>query len=298
MRRKGNAVDGVLLLDKPAGVTSNGALQAARRMLNAAKAGHTGTLDPMATGLLPLCFGEATKFSGALLAATKTYLARIAFGITTTTGDAEGNVLTRSDTQGLDHARIVSVLESLVGTHEQVPPMYSALKHEGRPLYEYARLGQEIDRAPRMVRVVSIDVLTVEAAHAEVRVEVSKGTYIRVLAEEAGKRLGCGAHLCALRREAVAGFHISEAIGLDDLESLTLDARLTRLRPADVLLQGVPRVDLDEGDSRAVRQGRQVTVGGVPQGMVRLYSGADGFIGVGRVDEEGVLAPQRLVHEG
>ena len=134
--------------------------------------------------------------------------------------------------------------------------------------------------------------------HAEVRVEVSKGTYIRVLAEEAGKRLGCGAHLCALRREAVAGFHISEAIGLDDLESLTLDARLTRLRPADVLLQGVPRVDLDEWDSRAVRQGRQVTVGGVPQGMVRLYSGADGFIGVGRVDEEGVLAPQRLVHEG
>ena len=217
MRRKGNAVDGVLLLDKPAGVTSNGALQAARRMLNAAKAGHTGTLDPMATGLLPLCFGEATKFSGVLLAATKTYLARIAFGITTTTGDAEGNVLARSDVQGLDHARIVSVLASLVGTHEQVPPMYSALKHEGRPLYEYARLGQEIDRAPRMVRVVSIDVLTVEAAHAEVRVEVSKGTYIRVLAEEAGQRLGCGAHLSALRREAVAGFHVSEAISLDDL---------------------------------------------------------------------------------
>jgi len=296
MRRKGNAVDGVLLLDKPGGITSNGALQAARRMLNAAKAGHTGTLDPLATGLLPLCFGEATKFSGLLLSATKTYLARIAFGITTTTGDADGEVLSRTDTCSLERDEVVSVLDALVGTHEQVPPMYSALKHEGRPLYEYARAGQEVDRRPRTVHILAIEVLAADATHAEVRAVVSKGTYIRSLAEEAGRRLGCGAHLCALRRESVAGFHVGTATTLDLLGEFTPEERLERLLPADALLQEMPRIDLDERASQAIRQGRQVGISGAPPGLVRLYAGPGAFIGVGNVDVAGVLAPQRLVH--
>lgn len=291
-------MDGVLLLDKPGGITSNGALQAARRMLNAAKAGHTGTLDPLATGLLPLCFGEATKFSGLLLNASKTYLARIAFGVTTTTGDADGQVLSRSDISGLEPEKVASVLDGLVGTHEQIPPMYSALKHEGRPLYEYARAGQEVDRTPRTVHILAIEVLAADATHAEIRAVVSKGTYIRALAEEAGRRLGCGAHLRALRRECVAGFHVGNATSLDLLGQSTPEERLARLLPADALLQEMPKIDLDERTSQAICRGQQVGIPGAPEGMVRLYAGPGGFIGVGRVDAAGVLAPQRLVHTG
>lgn len=294
-RRKGNPVDGVLLLDKPAGITSNAALQSARRMLNAAKGGHTGTLDPMATGLLPLCFGEATKFSGLLLDASKTYLARIAFGSTTTTGDAEGEVLERFDATGLDCAQVVETLNGMVGGLDQVPPMYSALKHQGRPLYEYARAGEEVERASRAVQILSLEVLAVAEARAEIRVRVSKGTYIRSLAEEAGRRIGCGAHLAALRREAVASFGLEAAVTLEQLDGCPAEQRPGLLLPPDALVGAAPRIDLDDPAGRAMRQGRTVSVTGLPAGLVRMYDSAGSFIGVGRATGDGSLMPQRLL---
>ena len=191
-RRGAVTVDGVVLLDKPAGLTSNAALQRVRRALNAAKAGHTGTLDPLATGLLPICLGEATKFSALLLDADKTYLADIRFGITTTTGDAEGEVVERGDVSVLSAAGIEAVFRGLAGTMDQVPPMYSALKHQGRALYEYARAGETVERAARSITIHEVAIVAIRPEWVRVRLRVSKGTYIRTVAEEAGRRLGCG----------------------------------------------------------------------------------------------------------
>lgn len=294
MGRKGQAIDGVLLLDKPRDITSNGALQSARRLLGAAKAGHTGTLDPMATGLLPLCFGEATKFSSLLLDASKVYRARITFGIATATGDVQGEVLQRTDIGALGSVQIVRVLEGLIGEQEQVPPMYSALKHAGRPLYEYARAGQQIERASRRIQVYSLEISSVERTDAEIRIEVSKGTYIRSLAEEVGLRLGVGAHLSALRREGVAGFRVEQAVTLDRLAESPPEQRRSWLLPTDALLAGLPRIDLDETRSRKLRQGGAVAVE-APGELVRLYDPSGSFIGVGRAAGEGVVAPQRLL---
>lgn len=294
MRRRGDAVDGVLLLDKPAGISSNTALQHARRLLNAAKAGHTGTLDPMATGLLPLCFGEATKFSGLLLEARKTYLARVVLGVRTTTGDAEGEVLSSTSAAYLAHSHILDVLAGLVGELEQTPPMHSALKHRGKPLYEYARAGQEIERPSRRVNVFSLDVLRLECPEVDIRVQVSKGTYIRSLAMEAGERLGCGAHLGALRREAVASFRLEDAVSLQALQDMDLEGRRRQLAPPEILLADMPSVVLDARDAHAIRQGRPVAAAGA-SGMVRLYDAAGVFLGVGQAAQDGTLCAQRLL---
>jgi len=295
--RKGNAINGVLLLDKPGGISSNGALQVAKRGLHAAKAGHTGTLDPMASGLLPLCFGEATKFSGLLLDANKTYRAEITLGVSTDSGDAEGAVTATSTTDGLTDAAARRVLLGLVGTLEQVPPMYSALKHAGRPMYEYAREGRVIDRPSRTVTVLALDIVRIDLPVVEIRVQVSKGTYIRVLAEEVGRRLDCGGHLSALRREMVGRFSIQDSITLDAFEGMTPDLRLDCLLPPDALLEGVPRVDLDERDGLAVRQGRSISITGTgtAAGLVRLYDHCGAFLGVGHAGADASIAPQRLL---
>ncbi len=296
MRRpKGDAVDGVLLLDKPGGITSNLALLKARRLLNARKAGHTGTLDPLATGLLPLTFGEATKFSADLLDADKTYEARVRFGITTTTGDAEGELTAQCPVE-FDQARLEALLPQFTGAITQVPPMYSALKRDGRPLYELARAGQEVERAPRHVRIERLQLGRFDGTEATITVACSKGTYVRVLAQDIGAALGYGAHLAALRRTQVGALAIEDSITLADLEVLDLPARRERLLPLDALLARLPRLELDAADAGRFAQGQRLALRATPAERVRVYTHEAKLLGVARIDEQGVLAPQRLLH--
>jgi tRNA pseudouridine55 synthase len=270
-------VDGILLLDKPRGLSSNDALIRARRMLNALKTGHGGTLDPMATGLLPLMFGEATKFAADALEADKTYLAELTLGITTDTGDAEGEVRERREVS-VDEEGFRAACAAFVGPIDQVPPMHSALKRDGRPLYEYARAGIELEREARPVVVHSIDIvdcaLAADPPRATIRVACSKGTYIRVLAEDIGERLGCGAHLSALRRERVGALSVDAAVGLDALEALAPAERRARLAPADALLAGLPRIDLGETAAARFRNGQRLPEAVLPAGQVAALSAA------------------------
>ena len=294
MRRpKGDAVDGVLLLDKPGGITSNFALLKARRLLAARKAGHTGTLDPLATGLLPLIFGEATKFAADCLEADKSYQAVLRFGITTSTGDAEGEVIAEKPI-AFDRARLEAVLANLTGEIRQVPPMHSALKRQGRPLYELARAGRNVDRAPRTVRIERLQLDAFDGIEAQVAVDCSKGTYVRVLAEDIGAALGCGAHLAALRRTRVGALALNDAVTLNDLEGLELPVRRAKLLPADTLLVSLPRVELDAGDADRFIQGQRLPLRIAACARVRVYASTR-LLGVASVDEDGVLAPQRLV---
>jgi tRNA pseudouridine55 synthase len=221
-KRRGLVLDGVLLLDKPEGLSSNHALQRARRSMDAAKAGHTGTLDPFATGLLVCCMGKATKISGAMLNADKTYLATLQFGEETDSGDLTGNIVARAPEgfAGVDEAALSVALSRFKGTIEQIPPMYSALKRDGKPLYEYARAGIEVERAPRQVTIYRIELLSCSGMTAEIEVACSKGTYIRTLAQDIGRALGCHAHLSALRRTQVGPFSLDRAIALDALQAL------------------------------------------------------------------------------
>lgn len=286
-------IDGVLLLDKPQGLSSNTALQQAKRLLNAAKAGHTGTLDPMATGLLPLTFGEATKFSQMLLDADKVYEATVLFGSETDTGDAEGQVISTAPVafggEALDAA-----LDGLRGEIEQIPPMHSALKRVGKPLYEYARAGIELERAPRRVTIHALDVLDFDGVQARLRVHCSKGTYIRTLAIDLGRALACGAHLTALRRTAIGPFGIEQAVALDRFEAA--DDRLARLAPVDALIAHWPRIDLTSEQGADVLLGREIAGSEAP-GPLRLY--CDGrFIGLGEQRADGRIAPKRLIATG
>ena len=244
------AVHGVLLLDKPLGLSSNDALQKAKRLYRAEKAGHTGTLDPLATGLLPLCFGAATKFSQISLDADKTYRATLKLGVTTSTADAEGEVLLRREVKaGVDQMR--AVCERFIGDIDQVPPMHSALKRDGKPLYEYVRAGIEVERAPRRVTIHSIVIVQGHDDAWTIDVRCSKGTYIRTLAEDIGEALGCGAHLSALRRTASGALKLDDARTLEQLDAMSEDERDAQLRPADALLEGWPVVRLDaEGAGR------------------------------------------------
>ncbi|ANF56069.1 tRNA pseudouridine(55) synthase TruB [Halotalea alkalilenta] len=299
-RRRGRPVDGVLLLDKPKGLSSNRALQRARGIFQAAKAGHTGTLDPMATGLLPICFGEATKFSSFALDADKRYLARVQLGITTDSGDAEGVVLEERPVPALDEAGIECVLARFRGEIEQIPPMFSALKHQGRPLYELAREGREIERAPRRVtiyhmRLVSLDA---DAGWFDLEVDCSKGTYIRTLGMDIGAALGCGAHLSALRRLRTGPFEASAMVGLDALEALG-EERDVRLLPVDALIAHLPRLETDEPTALLLNQGRRIrcaTGSHAPGTMARLYCD-ERLLGLVTVTEEGELAPRRLLRD-
>jgi tRNA pseudouridine55 synthase len=291
-------LDGVLLLDKALGPSSNHALQAARRLYRAEKAGHTGTLDPLATGLLPLCFGEATKFSGELLNADKRYVATVQLGVTTDTADAEGRVLEcRPVESGLPE--IEAALAAFVGDIDQVPPMYSALKRDGKPLYEYARAGIELERAARRVSLYQLHLLDsselVGAGRFVFEVHCSKGTYVRTLAADIGERLGCGAHLAGLRRTGIGSLDIVRAHSLSDLESLTEDARDTLLLPPDGLLSALQEARLDAADAARLRHGQAVRWSAEEGCRLRVYDPEHRFMGVCRQVADGWLQAQRLV---
>jgi len=284
-------VDGVVLLDKPSGLSSNAALQKVRRLYNAAKGGHTGTLDPLASGLLPLCLGEATKFSQTLLDADKAYIARVRLGETTDTGDAEGEVQLRRPVS-VELAQIEAVLLRFSGEITQIPPMYSALKRDGKPLYEYARAGVTLERTPRQVRIHEISVSDFDGRDFDLSVACSKGTYIRTLAEDIGEALGCGAHLVALRRTRIGSFNIEDAVPLQVLEDA--QTRAVALASADLLVRNLPAVELDEVAAGAFNHGQSVQLPSGGEGLVRVFA-AGGFLGLGRWEPEGRLAPHRLV---
>jgi tRNA pseudouridine55 synthase len=284
-------IDGVLLLDKPSGISSNAALQGARRLLAARRGGHTGTLDPMATGLLVLCLGEATKFSGALLDADKAYAARVRLGVRTSTGDAEGEVLETREVR-VDPAGLEAALERFRGTIEQVPPMHSAIKHRGRPLYAYARKGESVERAARPVVIRQLVLERAQDGELELRVVCSKGTYIRVLAEDLGEALGCGAHLSALRRTGVGPFGLDGSVTLDALAQVPEPARASLLLPVEALLGSWPRVALAGEAETRFRQGQRVPAA-TREPRVAVF-GADGnFLGIGEIDPEGMLRAKR-----
>ena len=293
MKPARQVVDGVLLLNKPVGITSNAALQKAKWLLNAKKAGHTGTLDPFADGLLPLCFGEATKFSAYLLDADKRYRAVQQLGVTTTTGDPEGEVLCRAEVH-VSCADIAAVLPRFVGEIEQIPPMHSALKHQGRPLYEYARAGIEIDRPPRKVTIRSLDMIECAPPRVALEVQCSAGTYIRTLAQDIGAALGCGAHLTALTRLGSGGFTLEQAHTLPELEAIEPAQRHALLLPADCLVAHLPAVQLDDADAAALRQGRSIAYATPESGLMRAYTTSNTFIGLVNADAD-QLVPRRLV---
>ena len=292
-------VHGVLLLDKPAGLSSNDALIKAKRLLNAEKAGHTGTLDPFATGLLPLCFGEATKFAQDLLDADKTYETTVHLGITTSTGDTEGEVIATGRVDVIPE-QIDAVLAAFRGPVSQVPPMHSALKRDGRPLYEYARAGITLEREARQVTIHALTLLSWEAPFLRLSVTCSKGTYIRVLGEDIGAALGCGAHLHALRRTGVGSLSIAQATTLEQLADLPEAERAAGLAPVDALLSSFPVLALDDEMARRFLHGQRLALAGMdglPQaGRVRVYRQADSrLLGTAKLAGYGVLAPERLV---
>lgn len=286
-------VDGVLLLDKPIGFSSNDALQKARRLFSAAKGGHTGTLDPLATGLLPLCFGEATKFSADLLEADKTYEATLKLGVTTDSGDAEGSITATHPVQSVE-SDVLAVLPRFIGAINQIPPMHSALKRDGRPLYELARQGIEVERAPRAVTIHAIDMLSFVGDEVRLRVACSKGTYIRVLAADIGAALGCGAHLVALRRTVVGDLSLVGAVTLAELEGLEESARLNFLQPVDALLQSLPVIAVEGDAALRFRRGNPIDLPSGLSGKIRVYENGR-LIGIGEPGQGGRLWPKRLV---
>lgn len=288
-------VDGVLLLDKPLGVTSQTAVTRARHLLMAAKAGHTGTLDPMASGLLPVCFGEATKFSHMLLDSDKTYAATVRLGVTTTTGDAEGEI-TGGSAAVFTLAEIEAVLQRFRGESLQVPPMYSALKHAGQPLYKYARAGREIPRAARPITIAALDTVSLRGDELGITVTCSKGTYIRVLAEDIGRILGCGACLAGLKRIAVGAFQLGQgALTLEELEQTPPDARAARLLPVDALVAGLPRTDLDLQQARRIVAGQVLELQGQAiAGLTRIYGPGQEFLGVAELQADRLVARRLL----
>ncbi|MPW19806.1 tRNA pseudouridine(55) synthase TruB [Paraburkholderia sp. CNPSo 3157] len=294
------ALDGVLLLDKPVGLSSNDALIRAKRLYLAKKAGHTGTLDPLASGLLPLCFGEATKFSQDLLDADKTYEATMRLGIRTTTGDAEGEAIETRDV-ACDQPAVERALAQFRGDIVQVPPMYSALKRDGKPLYEYARAGQTVEREGRQVTIHALELVACALPDVTFRVTCSKGTYVRTLAEDLGEALGCGAHLVMLRRTGVGVLTLEHSVTLDALSDATESERDAWLQPVDALLSTFPSVQLDAEATRRFMHGQRLRLADLSVGddvlqatRTRVYASEGKLLGVARVGE-GVLAPERLI---
>lgn len=293
LRRVFSAIDGVLLLDKAVGITSNRALQQVRHLFGAAKAGHTGTLDPLCSGLLPVCFGEATKFSGFHLAADKLYRATLRLGVTTTTGDSEGEVVTQRPVSATA-AQIETALLACRGPQLQIPPMYSALKRAGKPLYEYARSGIEVERAARAIEIFALTQTERSGDLLSVEVHCSKGTYIRVLAEKIGELLGCGAHLAGLRRNASGDFAVAGALTFERLAAMDETARQASLQPVDSLLRSLQSVVLDADQARRFRLGQAIDWPAQQGQTVRVYDGAGALLGVA-AGAPGMLAPKRLL---
>lgn len=297
IKRPKRPIHGILLLNKPRGFTSNAVLQKVKHLFQAEKAGHTGTLDPLAEGLLPVCLGEATKFSAYQLEADKGYRAQICLGVTTTTGDVEGDVL-HSSPVSVNVSFIHDVMAAFVGEIMQVPPMYSALKVRGKPLYAYARAGEEIVRQPRKVHIRRIRVLKFDSPQLEIEVRCSAGTYIRTLAEDIGIRLGCGgAHLTGLTRLSSGGFQLEDAVDLAMLETLTLAERDPLLLPMDALVTHLPKLVVDAAGVQALSYGRQfmTTLATSVTGICRAYDG-EKFAGLVERTAEGLVVPRRLMH--
>jgi len=286
-------ISGGLLLDKPVGLSSNAALQRAKRLLGAKKAGHAGTLDPLASGLLVVLFGEATKLSGVLLAADKEYVATLKLGERTSTGDAEGEVVERKPVQASE-AELRQVLAQFRGEIEQVPPMHSALKRKGVPLYRLARRGEQVERPRRRVTIGALELLAFQPPLVELRIRCSKGTYIRTLAEDLGRALGTCAHLAALRRTAAGAFSVDAAVGLGALEALPAAQRTSRLIPLDALLKDFPSTALGEADEARFRNGQALRREGLTPGLCAVYGHAGAVIGLGLADGSGGLRPVRL----
>lgn len=294
-RMRGREMDGILLLDKRPGLTSNAALQEAKRLFGARKAGHTGSLDPLASGLLPVCFGEATKLSGFLLNTDKRYQVVVFLGVRTTTGDAEGEILARSPVPPLDAAAVESVLARFRGEISQIPPMYSALKHQGQRLYDLARQGVEVPRAPRHITVHELRFLGLEAERLSIEVHCSKGTYIRTLAEDIGAALGCGAHVADLRRTGVGAFDVVQAHTFERLGEMDETARAACLLPPEAILGSLPALILGDSLCFYLRQGQAVFVPRAPtSGWVRLHDKGGVLAGVGEIQDDGKVAPRRM----
>jgi tRNA pseudouridine55 synthase len=295
-------VSGVVLLDKPVGLTSNAALQAVKRLYRATKAGHTGSLDPLASGLLPICLGEATKLSGLLLNADKAYRFTCRLGVITTTGDAEGEVLATRPVEPLSRERVATALRQFIGTIRQIPPMHSALKRGGQPLYKLARKGIEVERAPREVTVHDLRLLRLEGEYLECELRCSKGTYVRTLATDLGEALGCGAHITALRRTAVEPYDAARMVTLDILRERAeqgLVALDQLLLPVDSAAMAWPAIRVQGDAAFYLRQGQPVLVPRAPpRGWVRLYQGEQLFLGIGEILDDGRVAPRRLLAAG
>lgn len=305
-RKRGRVVHGILLLDKPTGITSNRALQQVKHLFDAQKAGHTGTLDPLATGMLPLCFGEATKMSGYLLDADKEYLAGARFGVTTDTADSEGNVLqTRALPKNFGADALREVMQGFTGPIQQVPPMYSALKHNGKRLHELARSGETVERKPRDVVIALLELLTLENDLAMFRVRCSKGTYIRTLVEDIGEAIGCGAHIISLRRTEVSPFASCKMHLWDELEALaepeSMQALDQCLLPIDRAINHLPIVTLDAPGKSYFQQGRSVgcpSIAGLESGsLLRAYGPAGDFLGLATSLEGGAeISPKKVLN--
>ena len=298
-RARGRDVNGILLLDKPSGITSNDALQQVKRLYFARKAGHTGSLDPLASGVLPVCMGEATKVSAFLLDADKRYRVRCQLGVRTATADAEGEILETRPVGNYSESQLEGVLEHFRGSIEQIPPMYSALKHEGQRLYKLARQGVEVEREPRPVEIYALTLIGRGADWIDIDVHCSKGTYVRTLAEDIGERLGCGAHVTALRRTSVGPYTDEQLVTLDHLRTLKAEdmpAMDALLLPIETALTQWPGVELSADAAFYLQQGQAVLVPRAPtSGWVRLYATNHNFLGMGEILDDGRVAPRRLM---
>ncbi len=296
---QGRHVNGILLLDKPEGITSNGALQRVKTLYQARKAGHTGSLDMLASGLLPVCLGEATKLSGYLLDSDKLYRTICKLGIVTSTGDAAGAIISVTDVPEFTKKDVENVLTQFRGDISQIPPMHSALKHKGQRLYQLAYQGIEVEREPRTVTIYELDLMNMSGDEIEIRIHCSKGTYIRTLAEDIGNKLGCGAHVKSLRRLGAGPFQAEQMISLAELEHLAesgVGALDRQLLAMDTVLAHLPEVELSDSVAYYLQQGQAVIVPHAPtEGLVRIYDQQRAFIGVGTVLDDGRIAPNRLI---
>ncbi|MGJ8691273.1 MAG: tRNA pseudouridine(55) synthase TruB [Thalassotalea sp.] len=305
-RRKGRPVNGILLLDKPLEISSNSALQKVKHLYFAQKAGHTGALDPLATGMLPVCLGEGTKFSQFLLDTDKTYIVTAKLGIRTTTSDADGDIVSEKPVT-ISPAQLAEALDTFRGNSKQVPSMYSALKYQGQPLYKYAREGIEVPREARDITVFRLDVLRFEGDEIDMEIHVSKGTYIRTIVDDLGELLGCGAHVSMLRRVAVGSYPREKMVTFEQLESLLEKAKAEDISPSVYLdpllvpmntaLVGIPSVTVDAMSTQFLRHGNPVQASNAPvEGYVQVYQDdTNEFLGVGQVDDNGLVAPKRII---
>ena len=288
-------VDGLLLIDKPLGLSSNQALSKIKFLFSPKKVGHTGTLDPMATGLLPICLGEATKFSSYLLNADKTYVGLIRLGYKSSTGDKEGEIIKQEFDKIPSKSEVERILKNFIGPIDQLPPMFSALKHKGKPLYLYAREGINIPRPKRKILIHEIELLDYQGDELRLKIKCSKGTYIRTLAEDIGDKLNVGAYLLELNRTGIGSLSIDSAVKIEQIEEIKEQERVKLLLPVDELLSSFQKLILNCNDTTAIKDGKIIDQSGKTPGFYRLYEVKNEFIGLGEIDKIGKLKAKRLI---